>query len=1100
MRLSLACPSCGEPVADGSNFCRSCGAANTDPTPPQYATPSRLAGGILTSRTALEGERKHVTVLFADVKASMEMLAGRDPEEAEAILDPVLELMMEAVHHHGGTVNQVMGDGIMALFGAPLAHEDHAVRACYAALRIQESARRYGQDLQRERGIPLHIRIGLNSGEVVVRSLGSDLHMDYTAVGQTTHIAARMEQIAEPDSIFISATTHVLAEGFVVAKPLGPVAVKGLVQPVLSYELVSVKTDRSRFAVLVDRGLTRFVGRSAQLERLEQAFAEAVSGRGAIVAVAGEPGVGKSRLLWEFVCANRSPLPLVLASECESHAVTTAYLPVARLLRRLFRFEGGDGEADVRDRVEQRLDAVKLAPSKYLAPILWLLGVETDGEAWQRLEPPQRRQRVLEAVTELLVRLSAAAPLVIAIEDLQWVDSESLAVLDLLVDHLQASRILLVVSYRTGFEHRWHDKACYYEVPVDQLPAVAAAELFDALVGGDSSVQALKQELIERTGGNPLFLEESVRTLAETGILSGTAGDYHMPRDAGGTQIPASVYAVIEARIDRLPELDKRLLQAASAIGTRVPAALLKGIAELSDDELRGALARLAGGGFLVAQLFDREIAYAFKHALTCEVAYKSLVLRRRRSLHSKIVATIEQLHSDEAAQDRVEQLAHHALRGEIWPKAVRYCAEAGRRALARSANRAAVTQFEHALDAVGHLGQAREAIESAIDLRVDLRNAYGPLGEHKKMFEALKEAEHLALQLGDQRRLALAVSFQSNLCAMRGEFDTAFEQGQRALEIAEALDDLPLRVVSSAILAITHWSRGEYRKAVARARWNVDVLIGDLQFERMGMAQLPAVYSRTSAVISLAELGEFGDSFVLGAQALSIAEASGHPQSLISACFGLGSARAQRGEFESAIEVLERGTAVAEATGLGGAYLELVLPLASAYGLSGRVGRAMELLPAAVARAMALRHSLGHWIRSGGLAEALLYAGRPSEALPMARLFLEITRSVGARGNEAWATKLLAEVLATHGGMEARDAAPMLGRAISLARELEMRPLEARCQLALGSLLREQASYGEAEASLRSCADIFRSLEMPFWLARAEAEMKQLRGSMVGT
>lgn len=1101
MRLRVACPGCGETVADGSNFCRSCGTAITNPVAPRYTAPRHLAGRILTSRAAVEGERKHVSVLFADVKASMELLAGRDPEDAQAILDPLLELMMEAVHHHEGTVNQVMGDGIMALFGAPIAHEDHAVRACLAALRMQESARRYGQDLLRRRGVPVHVRVGLNSGEVVVRSVGSDVQMDYSAVGQTTHVAARMEQIATPGSIFLSAATHVLAEGFVVAKSIGPVVVKGLTQPVPAYELMSVKADRSRFEVLVERGLTRFVGRDAQLQQLEQAFAEVASGHGVALAIAGEPGTGKSRLVWEFVRAHRTPSPRIVLSECESHAAATAYLPIAKLLRRLLQVEEGDqGPGGIRACVEQRLAAFALAPSQTLAPVLWLLGEQFDDAPWQRLDPPHRRRRVLETVTELLVQMSAAAPLVLAIDDLQWIDSESLDVLDLLVDRLQGRRILLLLSHRPGFEHRWPERGHVRMLEVDQLAQAAAAQMLDELMGRDASLRRLKRELIDRTGGNALFLEECVRSLAETGVLAGAAGDHHAQLHADGAQIPASVFAVLEARIDRLPEVDKRLLQTASVIGPQVPAALLKRIAEVSGAELRAALARLAHGGFLAAQLLDRATVYAFKHAITCEVAYQSLVMRRRHALHCDVVAAIEKSHPQLPLQDEVELLAHHALRGELWPKAVRYCAEAGRRAQERAANRAAVTHLENALDALAHLGQEREAIESAIDLRIDLRTAYGPLGEQKKMFEALREAERLALQLGDRRRLALAVSYQSNLLAMRGEFDSAVRQGRRALEIAEAIDDLPVRVVSSAILAITHWSRGEYRQAVARACSNVAVLGGTLQFERMGMAQLPAVYSRTSAAVSMAELGEFDEGLLLGAEALAIAERSAHPQSLLSACFGLGWALTQRGDFEAAIEVLERGLGVAEAADLGGAYLELVMPLATACALSGRVERALTVLDAAVARAMALKNRLGHLIRSGGRGEALLCAGRPSEALPLARLYLDITHSIGARGNEAWAMRLLGEVLTRQGGKDADEAGHVLGQAMTLARELEMRPLQARCQLALAGVQRESGAHGEAELNLAHSAAMFRDMGMPFWVARAEAEIQLLRGATVRT
>ena len=1040
--LGIVCPDCGQPVVAGKKFCRSCGAAliaaNPSPLSPQPGESQRPAERVLTSRAALEGERKQVTVLFADLKASMELIADRDPEEARGILDPVLELMMEAVHRYEGTVNQIMGDGIMALFGAPVAQEDHAVRACYAALRMQESVKGHSTGLHPARSVPLRFRIGLNSGEVVVRSVGSDLRMDYTAVGQTTHVAARLEQLAEPNTIFISATTLSLAEGFVEARPLGVLPIKGLSRPTAAYELLSARIGKSRFDVLAARGLTRFIGRGAELQQLRRAYEEAAGGTGRVVAIFGEPGIGKSRLLREFARSIRTPDRLILGSECISYGETTAYLPVAALLRQYFQLAGREGDIVVREKVKHTVESLGLTPSAYVAPLMWLLGAEPDDDGWQRLDPAQRSQRAHEAVSELLVHASRAEPLVVILEDLQWVDSETQALLNSLVEHLPASRILLLASYRPGYEHGWSAKPCYRELPIERLSAEDAEELLAALTGDSPGLQPLKQALIQRTSGNAFFLEESVRTLVETEVLVGTPGHYLAQQDAGDVQIPSSVYAVLAARIDRLAANDKRLLQAASVIGMDVPSMLFEGVADLPRHEFRRSIARLESGGFLRASHLHPEIEYTFKHALTCHVAYRSLVLERRRSLHAAIVGIIERLYPDHLAE-HVERLAHHALRGEVWPKAVRYCGQAGVRSLARSANRAAVTHLERALEAVANCPESRDTAEAAIDLRLELRNAFSPLGEHARTLETLAQAERLAEQLGDSRRLGLTVSRLSNLCALRGEFDKAIEQGLRALQIADTLDDLPLRVVSNGVLAIAHWSRGEYRPAVARAGWNVRMLTGDRRLERFGMALLPSVYSRMAMAVSLAELGEFDECLALGAEALSIAETSEHPQSVISASFGLGTGHMRRGNLEQAVAVLERGRTVAEATALGGAFLELVSPLASAYARSGRIAQSVELLQGDIARAVALRNPMGHWLRSGGLGEAQLCAGRIAQALPMARLYIEVTRSVGARGLEAWALLLLGEVLAQHESAHAVEAERTLNSALALARQLEM-------------------------------------------------------------
>ena len=534
-------------------------------------------------------------MLFADLKGSMELLADRDPEEARKLLDPVLERMMEAVHRYEGTVNQVMGDGIMALFGAPLAHEDHAVRACYAALRMQESLKRYADDTRRSHGVEVQIRVGLNSGEVVVRAVGSDLRMDYTAVGQTTHLAARMEQLAPPGTVRLTAETVRLAEGYVEVRSLGPIPVKGLPDPIEIFELTGAGTARTRLQAAALRGLTRFVGRDAEVEHLRRVLGQAGAGRGQVVAIVGEAGVGKSRLTYEFTHSHRVQDWLILEASSVSYGKATSYLPVIDLLKGYFKIGDRDDHREMRAKVLGRVLGLDRALEPLLPPLLALLDVPVEDPAWQNLDPPQRRQRTLDAVKRLLLRESQGQPLLVVFEDLHWIDGETQALLDSLVESLGSARLLLLVNYRPEYEHRWGSKTAYSQLRLDSLPAESAAELLAALLGPDPGLAPLTQMLVKR--GNPFFLEETVRTLVETGALAGERGAYRLTRPVEALQVPATVQTILAARIDRLPPEEKQLLQAASVIGKDVPYALLAAIAGAAGGGPAAGARASAGGG-----------------------------------------------------------------------------------------------------------------------------------------------------------------------------------------------------------------------------------------------------------------------------------------------------------------------------------------------------------------------------------------------------------------------------------------------------------------------------------------------------------------------
>ncbi|HET9883453.1 MAG TPA: adenylate/guanylate cyclase domain-containing protein, partial [Candidatus Binatia bacterium] len=699
-RLEELCPACKESNPPTNKFCGQCGAtlgqtaAAPKFTSPQSYTPKHLAEKILTSKSALEGERKQVTVLFADMKGSMELLADRDPEEARKLLDPVLEHMIDAVHRYEGTVNQVMGDGIMALFGAPLAHEDHAVRACYAALKMQESVKRYAEGVRRSEGIPIQIRVGLNSGKVVVRSIGSDLKMDYTAVGQTVHLASRVEQMAMPGSILMTPEALRLAEGYVQVKPIGPVSVKGLTEPVEVYEVTGVGAARSRLQAAAARGLTRFVGRDGETEQLRKALEQARADRGQVVGVVGEPGLGKSRLFFEFTHSHRTQGWLILESGSVSYGKATPYLPVIDLLKAYFKIQDRDDHREIREKVTGKLLTLDKSLEPTLPAFFALLDVPVDDPAWQALDPSQRRQQTLSAVKRLLLRESQVQPLILQLEDLHWIDSETQAMLESLVESLPTSRLLLLVNYRPEYQHGWANKTYYSQLRLDPLPPESAGEILNSVLGNDHGLQSLKELLIERTEGNPFFLEESVRTLVETKVLVGERGNYHLEKKVESTQVPPTVQAVLAARIDRLPLEEKQLLQSAAVIGKDVPFSLLQAITELSDEELRRGLTHLQAAEFLYETSLFPDLEYTFKHALTHEVAYGSLLHERQRALHSRIVEAIEALYSNRLIE-QVERLAHHAVRGEVWGKALTYLRQAGAKADARSANREAVSYFE---------------------------------------------------------------------------------------------------------------------------------------------------------------------------------------------------------------------------------------------------------------------------------------------------------------------------------------------------------------------------------------------------------------------
>jgi predicted ATPase len=639
--------------------------------------------------------------------------------------------------------------------------------------------------------------VGLNSGEVVVRGIDNDLHMDYSAIGQTVHLAACMEQLATPGRILLTPATVRLVEGLVRLNTLGPVPVKGLAEPVEVFELVGATAVRQRFQAAAARGLTRFVGRETEMTVLAQALARAGGGHGQLVAVVGEAGVGKSRLLYEFVHSHRTQGWLALEAASVSYGKATPYFPVVDLLKRYLHIEEWDEPHTVRVKVTGHLLTLDEALQDTIPALLSLLDALPADSPFLTLDPPQWRQRTLATLKRILLCESQVQPLLLVFEDLHWIDSETQALLGSLVDGLPTAHMLLLMNYRPEYQHGWGSKTSYTQLRLDPLPPVSAHELLHTLLGDDPCLAPLTRLLIAHTEGNPFFLEESVRTLVEAGVLVGEGGSYHLAEPLHSLQVPATVQAVLAARIDRLPPEEKRLLQTAAVIGTKVPFPLLQVIAELPEGVLHRGLTHLQAAAFLYETSLFPECAYTFKHALTHEVAYGSLLMERRQGLHARIVEALEALAGDQMAE-QAERLAHHALRGAVWDKAVTYCQQAGARAWERAAFREAVAAFEQALQALAHLPEDGDTQVWALDLRLAMGGSLHPLGEYGRCRALWREAEAMARALDDRARLGRVLARMAQVHRLTGDLDGAMAAGRQAVELAATLGDSALQVQAS--------------------------------------------------------------------------------------------------------------------------------------------------------------------------------------------------------------------------------------------------------------------------------------------------------------
>jgi class 3 adenylate cyclase/predicted ATPase len=1068
---------------DGEQFCGQCGAALAAPAraPPDRVprdyTPKHLADRILQSKSALEGERKQVTVLFADVKGSLELAEQVDPEEWHRILDRFFQILADGVHRFEGTVNQYTGDGIMALFGAPIAHEDHAQRACYAALRLSEELRRYADEL-RLRGLNFSVRMGLNSGEVVVGKIGDDLRMDYTAQGHTVGLAARMEQIAASDRIYLTEQTARRAEGFFELRDLGQLDVKGVREPLRVYELQGVGPLRTRLEVAASRGLVRFVGRRGEMEQLRRAWQAARAGRGQIVGVVGEAGVGKSRLVYEFKASLERGCR-VLEAFSVSHGKATAYLPLIDLLKSYFGIKLEDDERQRREKITGRVLTLDRTLEDTLPYLFSLLGIGDEAVSLAQMDPQIRRQRTIEAVKRVLLRETLDQPCVLIFEDLHWVDGETQAFLDLLSESAETARLLLLVDYRPEYRHGWRSKAYYTQLGLDPLGEEEAREMLMALLGEGAGAEreALQRLILEKTEGNPFFIEEVVQTLAEEGVLASERGGYRLERPPGELHIPATVQDVLAARIDRLPAQEKDLLQSLAVIGKGFPLDLLRALAERGEEDLYRGLSHLQAGEFIYEQPAFPEPEYTFKHALTQEVAYGSLLAKRRGALHERTAQAMEELYRD-GLDAHYAELAHHYGRTENTPKAVEYLLLAGEQAVQRSAYAEAIGRLSRGVERVAKLPETRERAQQELLLQLALGEALivtqdfaAPEAER-----AYGRARDLCEQVGEAPQLFRALLGLHQVRVARAEID-------ESRKLAEQLLRLARRTRDPAHLLLAHLATGEtsfYRGEVHQARERLEEAIRryDPQefrsHEYLYSSTDPAVWALFYLSPTLWGLGYPDQASTRSREALALARELSHPFSQALALAVVIRATWLRRESQAALEAAEALIALSGEHGFPfwvgiGAFIRAwaladqgQLP----EGIAG-MGSVLEAMQAAGAL-------LGWPFFVASLAEAHGKAGQAERGAVLIAEALEFVASTGECDYEAELHRVKGELLLARSPSDPAGAEACFREALDVARQQSAKSFELRAATSLARLWQRQGRGQDARDLLAPVYDWF--------------------------
>jgi class 3 adenylate cyclase/tetratricopeptide (TPR) repeat protein len=1100
VKLEVECPNCGNSLPGEASFCDQCGHSlvEVNETPPidystpQSYTPKHLADKILTSRSSIEGERKLVTVMFTDVAGSTAMFENLDPEDVHLIMDGCFRILLEQIHKYEGTVNQFRGDGVMALFGAPLAHENHAQRACQAALDIQRAMQGYCHDMQNRFGIDFRMRVGLDTGLVVVGSIGDDLRMDYTADGDTANMASRMESLAQPDTVLVSGNTYNLAGDYFEFDALGRVSVKGKMDRQKVYRLLGSSKVSSRIAASVAKGLTRFVGRQRELEILQESFAKAAAGQGQVVGIVGEAGVGKSRLLFELCNALPPGDFHYLEGHCLHYGSSMPYLPILDIFRSFIGIKEGEAEHLIRERMRDRILRLDENLKNIIPALQELLSLKADYQDYAQLEPKQKRERTFEAIRDLLVRGAQERPIVLAIEDLHWMDQTSQEFLEYMIGWLATTPILLILLYRPEYTHPWGSKSYYSKIGVDQLSSGTSAELVRALLEGGEVSADLSGLILGRAAGNPFFMEELTRSLLENGSIAKTEKQYVLLAEPAEIQVPDTVQGIIAARMDRLQEGSKRTMQLAAVIGREFAFRILHAISQRKED-LKSHLLKLQGLEFIYEKSLFPDLVYIFGHILTQEVAYNSLLLKRRKEIHGSIGRAIEKLYPGRL-EEFYEMLAYHYSKSEDTSKAIDYLKLSGDKA---NGTFSLSEAFQYHKEAVCLLRDRPETQHNK-QLRLEILEAIGAqvvlTGHLADSLELLEEGENLARDLGDRKTLArFHTRIGTYYLASAGDPEKGREYIERGLEESELIEEVGTIAPVTLDIVLSNTIQGAFSRTCMVAPKVIDLIEKtNTQHEQFG--RMSNVYSMLNSQygMSLGATGRFVDGERFLKRGLSFAREVNNLISLalVEMAYGsfsgfMGAVNNQIKHYTASIDYLEKSQmrmflGVAWAS-LGGAHLG-----------SGNIEKAMQY----AVKGLKIHMTVGVRLWLGSIHNTLgaihLVLGQTDEALVHAEQAVDSSRNNKERLGEAESRITLSRAIYANDPSKFGAARQQILQGLDLLDELEIRPRYAVGLLRLAELCVQSGQADKARENLIKAQDMFKGMGMVSWPDKAQELLAQ--------
>jgi len=1084
-RLATGCPSCGAPIEVDERFCGGCGAALTirgQTTPPSPAHTPIRSERIRQAATTVEGERKQVTVLFVDVTGSMELAEQLDPEAWSQIMQRFFRIFSDGIGRFEGFVDKFTGDGGMALFGAPIAHEDHAQRACYAALHLRDAARSYASDVRAQHGVPFAVRIGLNSGEVVVGRIGDDLRMEFTAQGHVVGLAQRMEALAESGHICLSEHTARLVEGYFHLRDLGRITVKGVSEPVGLFDLEALGSFRTRFDRSRARGLSVFVGRAPEMAALDAALERARSGSGQVVGVVAEAGIGKSRLCAEFIESCRASGIPVLEGRGVAHGKAIPMLPMLEMWRAFYGIRDSDGPETTRARITGRLLPMDESFREVLPFVFDLFGVPDPANPSPAIDPEQRQKRIHGVLKRILHDPAYGGLRVILLEDLHWFDGASDAYLETTVDSLPATRDLLLVTFRPEYQARWMQRSYYHQLPLQPLDPAAIRALLRDQLGEDPSVAALPAIIHTRTKGNPFFIEEVVQSLVEGGQLTGRPGAYRLATPVEALPVPATVQAVLSSRIDRLPELEKQLLQTAAVIGKTFGEALLgrvmASVAAIDETALGAPLSALAAAEFLYQAALYPQLEYSFKHPLTQEVAQRSQLRERRVRVHAAVAKVLEEDGGN--LDERAAEIAQHWAEAGAAGSAARWHRRAAEWA-GLSDPRESLRHWRRVRELAHGVEDATERTNLALHTCNQILSfGWRMGGSEEEAAAAFADGRALVESLGDRPALALLVGRYGLMrFSVAGSGGDYARYGEEAALLARECRDPALRAAIATFPAYGHFHAGEGRAALDWAARILEEVGTDnvLGKELVGYSpRAGALHVQAQALLFLGRLTEAWNQ-VRAAE--RVAEES--PELEVFTWMQVTRAMLEHtcGRPESGLKHARRSLEIAEK-------LDNEASRMAAYAAFG-LANLVEEQPAAARDALRESATIARDRRVvrgllplvlAGLAEAHLALGEPTEAVATAREGIDLGSAGGCLYNEALAQLALAAgLLATDCVVHRAEIESALERAEYLVASIEGSALSPRILELRGRLAAAVGDAPSSDQTLRKALNLYRTI-----------------------